>query len=80
MEAVLRLFAQAGVGVQQRQLDQMSGPERTMAEAIMDHQAEAFAQDPYAAGTALYPNVGCPYRSRISVGISNEVLMYRSGR
>jgi hypothetical protein len=58
----------------------MSGPERTMAEAIMDHQAEAFAQDPYAAGTALYPNVGRPYRSRISVGISNEVLLYRSGK
>jgi hypothetical protein len=29
-----------------------------MAEAIMDHQADAFAQDSYAAGTALYPDVG----------------------
>lgn len=29
-----------------------------MAETIMHHQAEAFASDPYAAGTALYRNVG----------------------
>jgi hypothetical protein len=57
-ESVLRLFAQTGVGAQQRQLDQMSSPERTMAEAIMNHQADAFANDPYAAGTALYPDVG----------------------
>lgn len=36
----------------------MSGPERTMAEAIMNHQADAFAKDPYTAGTTLYPDVG----------------------
>jgi hypothetical protein len=29
-----------------------------MAEAIMNHQTDAFASDPYAAGTALYPDVG----------------------
>jgi len=57
-ESLLRLFAQTGVATQQRQLDQMSGPERTMAEAIMNQQADAFAKDPYAAGTALYPDVG----------------------
>ncbi|HEY4168968.1 MAG TPA: hypothetical protein VGM96_19420 [Reyranella sp.] len=57
-ESVLRLFAQAGVGAQQRVLRGLRGPERTMAEAIVNHQAEAFAQDSYAAGTALYPNVG----------------------
>jgi hypothetical protein len=57
-ESVLRLFAQAGVAAQQRRLDEMSGPERTMAEAIMQHQADAFAKDPYATGTALYPDVG----------------------
>jgi hypothetical protein len=57
-ESVLRLFAQTGVGAQQRQLDQMSSPERTMAEAIMNQQADAFANDPYAAGTALYQDVG----------------------
>jgi hypothetical protein len=38
-ESVLRLFAQAGVGAQQRQLDQMSGPERAMAEEILNRQA-----------------------------------------
>jgi len=57
-ESVLRLFAQAGVGAQQRALQGLSGPERTMAEAIMNHQAEAFAKDSYAAGTDLYPDVG----------------------
>jgi hypothetical protein len=57
-ESILRLFAQAGVGAQQRALPDLSGPERTMAEAIMGHQAEAFAKDPYVAGTALYPSVG----------------------
>jgi hypothetical protein len=29
-----------------------------MAEAILRHQEDAFANDPYAAGTALYPDVG----------------------
>ena len=29
-----------------------------MADAIMNHQTDAFAKDPYAAGTALYPEVG----------------------
>jgi hypothetical protein len=57
-ESVLRLFAQAGVGDQKRTLQDLSGPERTMAEAIMSNQAEAFARNPYAAGTALYPSVG----------------------
>ena len=57
-ESILRLFAQTGVAAQQRALAEMSGPERTMAEAIMNHQAEAFAKDPYAAGAALYPDVG----------------------
>ena len=57
-ESILRLFAQTGVAAQQRALAEMSGPERTMAEAIMNHQDEAFANDPYAAGAALYPDVG----------------------
>jgi hypothetical protein len=57
-EAILVPFAQASVAAQQRQLATMTGPERTMAEAIMTQQAAAFAKDPYAAGTALYPSVG----------------------
>jgi hypothetical protein len=36
----------------------MTGPERAMAESIMRQQVDAFAKDPYAAGTALYPSVG----------------------
>ena len=57
-ESALRLFAQAGVAAQQRHLAELSGPERTMAEAITNHQADAFAKDPYAAGTSLYPMSG----------------------
>ena len=57
-EALLVPFAQASVASQQRQLATMSGPERTTAESIMTQQAAAFAKDPYAAGTALYPSVG----------------------
>jgi hypothetical protein len=51
-------FAQLGITAQQRHLETLTGPERAMAEAIMSHQADAFARDPYAAGTALYPEVG----------------------
>jgi hypothetical protein len=57
-EPILLPFAQANVATQQRRLDDFTGPDRTMAEAIMNHQAEAFAKDSYAAGTALYPDVG----------------------
>ena len=57
-EPLLLPFAQTDVATQQRRLDDFTGPERTMAEAIMSHQADAFAKDPYAAGTALYPDVG----------------------
>ena len=60
LESYLRTFAQAGAAAQQRHLDDLTGPERAMAETILRHQDDAFAHDAYAAGTALYPDVGPP--------------------
>ncbi|HYD04529.1 MAG TPA: transglycosylase SLT domain-containing protein, partial [Reyranella sp.] len=58
LEPLFRPFAQLGIAAQRRHLDTFAGPEHTMAEAIMRHQADAFARDPYAAGIALYPELG----------------------
>ena len=57
-EPLLLPFAQTSVATQQGRLDDFTGPERAMAEAIMSHQSDAFASDPYAAGTALIPMSG----------------------
>ncbi len=60
-ESFLRAFAQSSVDAQQRQIDGLpDGEDRAAAEAIRDRQAEAFAKDPFATGTALYPDVGPP--------------------
>ena len=79
-ESVLRLFAQAGVGAQQRALQDLSGPERTMAEAIMNHQVHAFAKDPYAAGTALYPDIGPALPEDDSEGRLRQTRMVEARR
>ena len=79
-ESVLRLFAQAGVAAQQRHLAELSGPERTMAEAIMNHQADAFAKDPYAAGTALYPDVGPSLSAEDAEGRLRQTRMIEARR
>ena len=79
-ESLLRLFAQTGVAIQQRALAEMSGPERTMAEAIMDHQADAFAKDPYAAGTATYPDVGLALPEEDTEGRLRQARMIEAMR
>jgi hypothetical protein len=58
-ESFLLSFAKSGTAAQQRLIDSLpDGDERASAEAIQDQQAEAFAKDAFAAGTALYPEVG----------------------
>ena len=60
-EAALVLFAHASVDRQQRQIDSLpAGEFRDTAAALQRQQAEAFARDAFAAGTALYPEVGPP--------------------
>jgi hypothetical protein len=60
-EGFLQHFARSSVDAQQRLIDSLpDGEDRAAAEAIRDRQAEAFAKDPFAAGTALYPDVGPP--------------------
>jgi len=60
-ETFLLPFAQSSAAAQQRLIDNLpEGEDRAAAEAIQRHQAEAFARDPFAAGTALYPDVGPP--------------------
>ena len=60
-EGFLLPFARSGAATQQRLIDSLPEDEdRAAAEAIQRRQAEAFAQDPFTAGTALYPDVGPP--------------------
>jgi hypothetical protein len=60
-EGFLRAFAQSSTAAQQRLIDSLPESEdRAAAEAIRQRQAEAFATDAFAAGTALYPEVGPP--------------------
>jgi hypothetical protein len=60
-ESFLLPFARSGAATQQRLIDSLpEGEDRAAAEAIQRRQAEAFAQDPFTAGTALYPDVGPP--------------------
>jgi hypothetical protein len=79
-EAALLPFAQANVAAQQRRLDDFTGPERAIAEAIMNHQADAFAKDPYAAGIALYPDVGAPLPAEDAEGRLRQTRMIESMR
>jgi hypothetical protein len=60
-EAFFLPFAQASADKQQRMIDeQPEGELRDTAIAIQWHQAQAFANDPFAAGTILYKEVGRP--------------------
>jgi len=60
-EGFLRSFAASSASAQQRLVDSLpEGEGRAAAEAIQARQNEAFAQDPFTAGTALYPDVGAP--------------------
>ena len=60
-ESFLLSFARSGAAAQQRLIESLpEGEDRAAALAIQDRQAEAFAKDPFAAGTALYPDVGPP--------------------
>jgi hypothetical protein len=60
-ESFLLSFAHISAEAQQRLIDNLpEGEERSAAKAIQDRQAQAFAKDPFAAGTALYPDVGPP--------------------
>jgi hypothetical protein len=60
LEPVLLPFARSSAAAQQRQIDALPEEARPAAQAIQRHQEEAFAKDPFAAGTALYPEVGAP--------------------
>ncbi|MBN9086317.1 MAG: hypothetical protein J0J01_05375 [Reyranella sp.] len=73
-------FAQADAAAQQRHLENLTGPERAMVEAILRHQQEAFARDPYAAGTALYPDVGPPLPEEDVEGRRRQVRMIEAMR
>jgi hypothetical protein len=54
-------FAQASAEKQQSMIDDLpEGELRDSALAIQRHQADAFARDAFAAGTALYRQVGAP--------------------
>ena len=60
-EAVLVPFARMSVDKQQRLIDSLpDGELRDTAVAIQHQQADAFAHDPFAAGTMLYDEVGPP--------------------
>jgi Transglycosylase SLT domain len=80
LEAVFLPFTQASPDRQQRQLDAFAGPERAMAEAILRHQHDAFARDPYAAGTALYPEVGPPLPEDDAKGRLTQTRMIEARR
>jgi len=80
LEAVFLPFTQSSPDRQQRQLDAFTGPERAMAEAIMRHQHDAFAHDPYAAGTALYPEVGPPLPEDDEKGRLTQTRMIEARR
>jgi hypothetical protein len=79
-EPLLLPFTQSNVGTQQRRLGDFTGPERATAEAIMNHQTEAFAKDPYAAGTALYPNVGLALPAEDADGRLRQTRMIEARR
>ena len=51
-----------------------------MAETIMNHQADAFAKDPYATGTALYPDVGPALAEEDSEGRLRQARMIETMR
>lgn len=60
-EGFLRSFATSSAAAQQRLVERLpEGEDRAAGEAIQRRQAEAFAKDPFAAGIALYPDVGAP--------------------
>jgi hypothetical protein len=60
-EGFLQSFARSGAAAQQRLIDGLpEGDDRAAAAAIRERQSEAFAKDAFAAGTALYPDVGPP--------------------
>ncbi len=60
-EAFLQPFAQASVEKQQGMLDGLpEGELRERAIVIQYHQAQAFVEDAFAAGTTLYKDVGAP--------------------
>ena len=79
-ENYFRTLAQAGAAVQQRHLDDLTGPERAMAEAIVRHQTDTFASDPYAAGTALYPEVRPPLPAEDAEGRLRQMRMIEAMR
>jgi hypothetical protein len=80
LEPFFRSFAQLGGAAQQRHLETLAGPERAMAETILRHQTDAFARDPYAAGTALYPEVGPPLPEEDAEGRLQQVRMIEARR
>jgi hypothetical protein len=60
-ETFLLPFARSSAAAQQRLIESLpEGEDRAAAEAIQRQQADAFAKDAFAAGTALYPDVGPP--------------------
>ena len=73
-------FTQAGAAAQQRHLAALTGPERATAEAIVRHQDAAFAHDPYAAGTALYPDVGSALPEEDAEGRLKQARMIEARR
>jgi hypothetical protein len=79
-EPFLLPFAQGSIAGQQRNLEELTGPERAMAEAIVRHQEAAFARDPYAAGTALYPEVGPPLPDEDAQGRLKQMRIIEARR
>jgi hypothetical protein len=62
-DAFIVPFAQASPRKQQQMIDELpEGELRDTAIAVQSHQADAFARDPFAAGTTLYKEVGPPAR------------------
>jgi hypothetical protein len=65
-EPFLAAFAQSSPAGQQRVMESLPESERPAADAIQRQQAKTFGRDPFAAGTALYPDVGPPRADRRS--------------
>ncbi|MBN9086277.1 MAG: hypothetical protein J0J01_05175 [Reyranella sp.] len=59
-DAFIASFAQASAEKQQRMIDELPEEWRHIAAIIQDRQAAVFAQDAFAAGTAIYKEVGSP--------------------
>jgi hypothetical protein len=59
-EPVLLTFAQATVERQRSAIDALPDEVQPAARAIQRQQAEAFAKDPFTAGTTLYSDIGKP--------------------